>query len=142
MILDHNLYIFNRYACDFWMSLGINEFTAPLEPSEDETGFPEHCCLETEVYGAEPVMVSAQCLFKTTDRCRRDHPSSFLTDRKGKHFPVRAHCDFCYNVIYNSQPRHIGLKECRRLPAQLLRIRFSTETADQTKDILGQYLTD
>lgn len=142
MILDHNLYIFNRYACDFWMSLGINEFTAPLEPSEDETGFPEHCCLETEVYGAEPVMVSAQCLFKTADRCRRDHPSSFLTDRKGKYFPVRAHCDFCYNVIYNSQPRHIGLKECRRLPAQLLRIRFSTETADQTKDILGQYLTD
>ena len=144
MILDHNLYVFNHYACDFWKSCGVTEYTVPLEQDEDEPGFPAYDNLEMEVYGAEPVMVSAQCLFKTADTCRKTSPVSVLTDRKGKHFPVRAHCDFCYNVIYNSRPRRIikGPAAGLHRRAQLLRIRFSTETAAQVTDVLKQYMTD
>lgn len=144
MILDHNLYVFNQYASAFWKALGICEFTAPLELDEDEMMYFNCDKVEIEVYGAEPVMVSAQCLFKTADNCRKAFQISTLTDRKGEHFPVRAHCDFCYNVIYNSQRRKIPMRNNGHaaLKPYLMRIRFSTETAEETKDVLEYYLKD
>ena len=36
IILDHNLYVFNRYAKKFWNDLGISDFTAPLELNASE----------------------------------------------------------------------------------------------------------
>ena len=144
VILDHNLYVFNRHAVEFWNTLGVREFTAPLEMEPDEffRFGPEKA--EMEIYGAEPVMVSAQCLFKTAGGCRKDNPVSSLTDRKGKVFPARAHCDFCYNVIYNSRPRHIPAKHTvgTGSPAGLRRIRFSTESAEDIMNVLEEYLTD
>lgn len=144
MILDHNLYVFNSWAADFWKKQGIKEFTAPLEPDESELLYLECDDVEIEAYGAEPVMVSAQCLFKTADSCRKDSPLSTLTDRKGKRFPVRAHCDFCYNVIYNSRPRHTMREEIQGtgLKPHLLRIRFSTERPEEVMHILTRYLTE
>ena len=36
VILDHNLYVFNRYAKEFWKRQGVCQFTAPLELNESE----------------------------------------------------------------------------------------------------------
>ena len=144
VILDHNLYVCNRYAADFWKSLGIKDFTEPLEPEMQEPAVFGPDGAEVEIYGAAPVMVSAQCLFKTAEKCRKDFPVSMLTDRRGKHFPVCADCDFCYNVIYHSQPNHIPADTAADGPfhPRFLRIRFSTESPDRVTDILREYLTD
>ena len=139
IILDHNLYVFNRYAKKFWHNLGISEFTAPLELNADELS---RLCLndcEMEIYGRAPVMVSAQCLFKTSGKCTKRSEISCLKDRYSSIFPVRAYCDFCYNVIYNDRPTCLAddMNEIRRLNPALLRIRFSTETPDEVKEILA-----
>lgn len=139
IILDHNLYVFNRYAKKFWNDLGVSDFTAPLELNADELF---RLCLndcELEIYGRAPVMVSAQCLFKTSGKCRKQSDLSSITDRCSSSFPVRAYCDFCYNVIYNDRPTCIAddTDAIRRLAPRLLRIRFSTETPEQVKDVLA-----
>lgn len=139
IILDHNLYVFNRFAKKFWNALGISDFTAPLELNAGELS---RLCLsdcELEIYGRAPVMVSAQCLFKTSGKCRKQSDISSITDRCSSSFPVRAYCDFCYNVIYNDRPTCLAadVEEIRRLRPQLLRIRFSTETPDQVNDVLA-----
>ena len=139
IILDHNLYVFNRYAKNFWNDLGISDFTAPLELNASELSRLHLNDCELEIYGRSPVMVSAQCLFKTAGKCRKQSDVSCITDRCSSSFPVRAYCDFCYNVIYNDRPTCLAadVEEIRSLKPRLLRIRFSTETPDQVKAVLA-----
>lgn len=139
IILDHNLYVFNRYAKNFWNDLGISDFTAPLELNASELSRLHLNDCELEIYGRSPVMVSAQCLFKTSGKCRKQSDVSCITDRCSSSFPVRAYCDFCYNVIYNDRPTCLAadVEEIRSLKPRLLRIRFSTETPDQVKAVLA-----
>lgn len=139
IILDHNLYIFNRYAKKFWNELGISDFTAPLELNESELYRLCSDDCELEIYGRAPVMVSAQCLFKTSGTCGKPPYISCLTDRCSSSYPVRAYCDFCYNVIYNDHAACPAADpdKIRRLGPGLLRIRFSTETPDQVKEVLA-----
>ena len=131
--------MFNRYAKNFWNDLGISDFTAPLELNASELSRLHLNDCELEIYGRSPVMVSAQCLFKTAGKCRKQSDVSCITDRCSSSFPVRAYCDFCYNVIYNDRPTCLAadVEEIRSLKPRLLRIRFSTETPDQVKAVLA-----
>ena len=139
IILDHNLYVFNSYAAKFWWRLGADGFTAPLEADAGDISFLSGASLEYEVYGAAPVMVSAQCLFKTSGQCRRMPQSSGLKDRFGNIFPVRSYCDFCYNVIYDRRAERSGqdLAGNSGFRPYMRRIRFSTEKAEEVWKILG-----
>lgn len=142
IILDHNLYVYNHYAKIFWERLGVSDLTAPLELNVSDllqTGVARE--LEFEIYGAQPVMVSAQCLFKTSGRCSKNSDLSELTDRFGNQFPVRACCDFCYNVIYNKCPQFMQADNpsVRELKPSSLRIRFSTEIPETVKKVLDAY---
>ena len=138
VILDHNLYVFNKYAKKFWNRLGITEYTAPLELTGEELEQLGINDCELEIYGAAPVMVSAQCLFKTSGRCRKDYGFSLLTDRYGNRFPVKAFCGSCYNVIYNDRPLCLAKyrKDILRLNPGHLRIRFTTESEEEVTEIL------
>lgn len=139
IILDHNLYVFNSYAEKFWQRLGADGFTAPLEADAGEIACLSGASLEYEVYGAAPVMVSVQCLFKTSGQCRRMPQASGLKDRFGNIFPVQSNCDFCYNVIYDCRVKRSGqdLAENSGFRPYMRRIRFSTEKADEVRKILG-----
>ena len=139
VILDHNLYVFNRYAKAFWIEQGISHFTAPLELNEnelEELGM-EDC--EIVAYGALPVMLSAQCVRKTLSGCSKKPGGTVLTDRYKKKFKVENCCQFCYNIIYNSEPLYLG-KQVQRLgqlaPASL-RFQFSTETGKEMEELLA-----
>ncbi|HJA19575.1 MAG TPA: U32 family peptidase, partial [Candidatus Mediterraneibacter ornithocaccae] len=138
IILDHNLYVFNRYAKRFWNKLGVSEFTAPLELNSEELACLGLSDCELEIYGRAPVMVSAQCLFKTSGRCRRDYGLSGITDRCGSIYPVKAYCDSCYNVIHNDRPLCLAgeAPEIRLMNPRYLRIRFTTEAAGETAEVL------
>ena len=69
VILDHNLYVFNRYGKRFWREDGTAEFTAPLELNEGELSRRGISDAELIVYGHIPVMLSAQCLVNTASGC-------------------------------------------------------------------------
>ena len=56
------------------------------------------------VYGRIPVMTSTQCLKKSAGHCQKTPELFKVRDRKGKEFPVKNCCSYCYNVIYNSVP--------------------------------------
>ena len=87
---------------------GDVRLTTPLELNERELGVlgVEGC--ELPVYGYLPVMISAQCVKKTSSGCDGKPGVTVLTDRYKKKFKVENCCQFCYNIIYNSDPLFLG----------------------------------
>ena len=109
MVLDGNLYIWNRESVRFW-SGRVSEYYLPAECNAGEWrallpynggSFPRQ---SVQVYGRLPMMVSANCVKKTTGDCRKASGILMMKDRYGKLFPVYHDCISCYNVIYNSVP--------------------------------------
>lgn len=141
IVTDCNLYHFNRYAKKFWKQQGVSSFSAPLELNYKElkeVGIHEG---ELVVYGYAPMMVSAQCIQKTTSECTQKKGLLTITDRMNKKFQVKNHCDYCYNVIYNTLPLALfDQKELiRELSPKAIRLSFTIENRDEVKKILGLY---
>ena len=90
---------------------------------------------EMVLYGNLAVMISAQCVEKTTRGCRKKDGMTVLTDRYQNQFAVRNRCRECYNVIYNSAPLYLlDLKEeVRELAPKRVRLQFSVEDKKQTE---------
>lgn len=153
LILDHNLYVMNQAAKTFWNRRGVYEFTVPLELNRGEIGHLDAKHMEMLVYGYLPVMVTAQCMAKTVDRCQMQpgktgsRPAGEflaargirkLTDRYGNPFYVENRCRDCYNIIYNP----VGLclfdeKEAlEELCPSRLRLQFSVEDRQETRQVL------
>ncbi len=137
VILDHNLYVFNRQAKRFWKEQKVTSFTAPMELNEEELSRLDIRAAELVVYGRIPVMISAQCLVKTEQGCTHRPSCTMLTDRTQKRFPVKNHCGFCYNVIYNSDV--LSLFDQRKSWADMepagIRLQFTTETGSRTREV-------
>lgn len=140
VILDHNLYVFNRYAKKFWEKLGVSNFTAPFELNAWELAKLGLSRGELTVYGYFPVMLSAQCIAKSSGRCTKEPAVSMLTDRYGNTFPVKRQCSFCVNILYNTRPLYLGMhkEEIKNLSPDMLRLQFSFETEEITRQILTQ----
>jgi len=142
MILDYNMYTFNKEALAFWEDQKILQDTLPLELNERE--LRTRGCKNSEmlVYGYLPLMVTAGCLHKTMGQCRKKSEIWTLTDRYKKEFPVWNHCRYCYNTIYNAEPLSLlGNKaEVDRIAPKSLRLSFTIENADRIKEVIRQYL--
>ncbi|MDD3173490.1 MAG: DUF3656 domain-containing protein [Herbinix sp.] len=144
IILNYNLYIYNKEAKHFWNEKGITHFTAPVELNHQELKLlgMEDC--DMVVYGYLPLMVSAQCLFESTGdckKCRQNH-TGYLTDRLGKKFFVQTNCSGCYNMIYNGQALALHKQESEiiGLKPKNIRLDFSIETAAQMKQIIKTFI--
>lgn len=119
--------------------------TFPLElnarelAEEGKRFFKEGLRTELIVYGRIPMMVSAQCIRKTSLNCDKRPSLMFLGDRTGARLPVRNCCRFCYNVIFNSQPTVLYdlREELRKIPHETERFEFTTERPDEVKEILS-----
>lgn len=139
---DHSLYLWNRTSRDFWKEF-LNGFCLPLELTAAEQkvlldpAFPA----EKVVYGRIPMMVTANCIQRTTDQCRPEegHKVMDLTDRYHKKFPVLRNCVHCFNVIFNSVPLslHKDLGKWNGLVTP--RMDFTTETEDETLRVLEYF---
>lgn len=141
VILDHNLYVFNQSAKQFWDSCGVQAFTAPVELNKAELERLMIERAELPVYGRLPVMVSAQCVEKTTSGCTKTPGITVVKDRYQKDFPVNRCCRFCYNVMYHTEPLFLlDLKEeiCGLSPAGI-RLMFTQESGLETRRILDMY---
>lgn len=136
-IPDYNMYTYNRYAEEFWKERGIAQTTASLELNDRELAVRGCKNSEILVYGHLPMMVSAQCVRKNVDKCRKQSGFLYLKDRKGKRFPVKNSCSFCYNVIYNHVPLALfgNKKELDALAPASLRLSFTIEPPEKAAGI-------
>lgn len=139
---DHSLYLWNHESRDF-LGEYLDGFCLPLEltaPEQKillEPSFPA----EKIIYGRIPMMITANCVARTTDRCHREEGicATELVDRYHKHFPVVCNCTHCYNVIYNCVPLSLH-KDMEKWQNRVTgRLSFTTESEEETAEILEYY---
>ena len=141
IVTDHNLYEFNTYAKAFWNERQVESHTAALELNYRELNDVGLENSELIVYGYLPMMVSAQCIQKTTGGCIKQKGRLSFTDRYQKSFTVKNLCDYCYNIIYNTAPLVLldQWDEIKALNPKSLRLHFTIENAEQTRKMLSLY---
>lgn len=140
-ILDEGMYTWNHFAMTELSALGADIFTAPYELSLKELEDRWLSYTEIVAYGNYPLMVSNNCLRKTTGKCvkEKDEYGIYrLKDRKNASFPVVNCCRYCYNIIYNSVPTWL-LDEEGIQRAPYIRLSFTTESRLEMKNILDRY---
>ncbi len=141
IVTDYSLYQFNRISKTFWLEKGVESTTAPLELNYKEladVGLEES---ELVIYGHYPMMISAQCIQKTTKGCTKMRGRLSFVDRYQKTFQVKNQCDACYNVIYNTAPVVLTdqKKEILELAPKALRLHFTVENKKKVQEILSLY---
>ncbi len=140
---DFMLYHWNKSAIRFLDGFR-DEFTYPLELSLREIKELDNREGMYVVYGRTPMMVSANCIRKTTGECRQNANSfaQTLKDRYRKELPVYANCVHCYNVIFNAVPMSLHKDFSQLLKNNITRFRldFTDESPKETIEITEYYL--
>ena len=64
-----------------------------------------------------------------------------MTDRKNKEFTVKNCCDYCYNIIYNTEPLNLldQKEEISTLSPKVLRLHFTLEKKEEAEKILKSF---
>ena len=146
-VLDGTVYCWNRETVSLLKDLGAARLTLPWELNSRQarpvSGQAERVQLPVEipVYGRIPMMVSAQCIRKTTLGCSGKNGQMELKDRTGARMAVKNRCAFCYNTIYNSAPLSLLGNESgvAKLDPAVLRLNFTTETGEETAQIIRAF---
>ena len=141
IVTDYSLYQFNGYAKQFWVNEQVESFTAPLELNYKELKEVGLENSELVVYGHFPMMVSAQCITKTTKGCQKQPGTMTFKDRYQKEFTAKCNCDYCYNVIYNTAPVLLTDQktEIQELAPKALRLHFTIEDKAKVNEVLCLY---
>ncbi len=142
ILLDYNVYTMNKESFNFWNKLDANYFTSPIELNYKELKGLNLTKSEIIVYGHIPVMISAQCLLKTVNKCKVNYKNLYLTDRYNKKFYVKNLCNHCLNIIYNGQPVVLlnNLKEVMDLNPSGIRLNFTIEDKESISEIIKTYI--
>ncbi len=150
-IFDYTCYGYNTEAVSMLLELGAEELTYPIELTYRECMSLRHEVRSSEserisevpyevlVYGHLPMMVSANCIQRTSDRCDHKNRILALRDRMQKDMPVRCYCKYCYNQIFNAEPLVLYdlESEVRSLEPECVRYDFTVESGRQVIDILA-----
>ncbi|MDE6212676.1 MAG: U32 family peptidase [Lachnospiraceae bacterium] len=146
IIADAGLYCFNGEAAAF-LGTYCKEITLPYELNAGEASHLTKAArgqglqVNQIAYSRIPMMITANCLQKTGERCLSGNERGrtlSLKDRQGMLFPVVLNCEHCYNVIYNAVPYslHTAKRELERIGASALRYDFALEDGIQCQKIL------
>lgn len=141
MVFDSGMYVMNHLAMHEMMKLGAARLTLPLELNGRELEALGCRYQELIAYGYLPAMVSAQCIRRTVGGCGKTPELLWMKDRTGKELPVKNHCRFCYNTVYNPTPLSLlGLERTvEKLEPAVLRLQFTIETPQQVKAVMDAY---
>lgn len=138
---DYSLYEYSNMAIQGFERLSVSYYTLPVELNLKELKQIDCTNGEMILYGYQPVMMSAQCVYKNTSVCDRKKRACYLKDRYGKLFPVKNQCQDCYNIIYNISPlslfHHLG--EIQSLQPSGFRLSFTIENETEIESILNYY---
>ncbi len=142
IVADVFLYAYNNEAYDFYKENGVDKTTVPIELNGRELIKRGIKGEELIVYGRSPVMVSANCTYKTLYGCdSHTGEGMYLTDRKNEKLFVNRICKECTNVIYNSVVTCITDEEALfdEIRPSSVRFCFTDEDGDEIKRILDRY---
>lgn len=143
IICDYTMYICNSNSA-LWTSMEAQGFCYPVELNKNELMHIEvsdKLFKEQLVYSYLPLMVTANCLKKTTDRCGQKNTLETIYDRYQKAFISKSNCLLCYSELYNCVPMslHKYLKDMRH-KVDAFRMDFTIEDSKNTKQILDLYM--
>ncbi len=145
MVLDAGLYLWNRESIRFWTGR-VAEYYLPVECNAGEWKSlsiydgGRYPVQSVQVYGRLPMMISANCIKKTSGVCEKDSGIVMMEDRYGTLFPVYHDCMSCYNVIYNSVPLSLhGMFQGKKRNMQNYRIDFTTENSKETSAVIRYF---
>lgn len=142
MIFDYTMYIWNSGSA-LWAKEDATGFCYPVELNKNELhqiDVPQNLWKEQLVYSYLPLMVTANCLKKTTDRCGQKNPIDELYDRYQKAFFSKSNCLLCYSEIYNCVPLslHKYFMEMKH-KVDAFRLDFTIEDFKVTETVLDMY---
>ena len=136
-VFDYNVYVWNDATKSYYKDLGITS-TVPVELNEAELIDRGVDGEEFIAYGFIPMMISANCAFKTLDRCEKNNDRYALSDKINNEFTVRCNCTHCYNVMYNCKATSLFKykDDIEKLNPKSIRISFTNESAKLTNQVL------
>lgn len=134
---DHCLYTYSNKAKVAFLNLGLQGDTLPLELNQKELRHRNLTKSEMIVYGYLPLMTSVHCVHKNLLGCDKKRQIHYLKDRLSVEFPVKNHCQECYNTIYNSKPLCLFrfFDTIAGMGISSIRLSFTTETTEQVQKI-------
>ena len=160
VVSDYSVYTWNKEAamelidCNKQDGFRLEEVTVPYElnfgEARDMAGELKKTVdipVSYNLYGHMPMMVSAGCIKKTTDRCSgRVHElyteNTTIIDRLGNVLPVTCNCRHCYNVIWNVHPTSLHGRMGKIMNEKSFdhyRIDFTIESAKRCGEVLDYY---
>ncbi len=150
IIFDSHIYTFNNYSYEYYKDLGAKLLTASYEHNLKDLKAMEKKLMEVNVYGYIPVMQSANCIMKTTSKCKTNFNNktelsvNILKDRLGNEFKYICNCRYCYNIIYNNVPLSISdeILTLSNYGFRKFRLNFTIESANETRKVLELYFND
>lgn len=142
LVFDASLYTWNRRAVQVMNEAHAVRITVPSELNGRELRERGLLGQELLVYGRLPMMVTAQCIQKTVQGCKKQRGEWVLKDRMGKEMPVKNRCRFCYNTIYNASPLSLLGQErlVEELQPGVLRLHFTNETPKEVEKLLAAFI--
>lgn len=136
---DTGFYMWNTESVRAWKQQ-LNGFCMPLElkSGEQRILLEEGLTCEKIFYGRIPMMITANCLAKTTEGCKKgtNETEMLLIDRYQKRFPVALNCLHCMNIIYNTVPLSLHNEWSRWKASVHMRLDFSVEGEKEVQEIL------
>ena len=141
IIGDIHIYALNKEAAFKYNEMSLSTLTVPVELNKKEILKRNISGEELLAYGYIPMMISAQCVNRTTNGCDKENKFLTLRDRKGANFTAVNHCDDCFNMIYNNVPLslHNDLEFARRINAEGVRLSFTIEDINRTSEVTRLY---
>jgi putative protease len=88
-------------------------------------------------YGRQELMLTRNCPVKNGKTCKQCNRQSFLTDRKGVHFPVR--CSNGCSVIFNSVPLYMADRREDIINTDFEMLYFTVEDNNEVKKVITDY---
>lgn len=147
ILCDSGLYCYNK-ASFLFIRKAIDDscdihFVMPRELQINELQDIADNGLCMTLYEYQPVMLTANCIKKTSGYCDHKNRLHKIRDDKGNIFYEQAFCERCYNVIYNGVPFHIIDKchadEFNKLHSGGYHIRFTIESGEDIMKVLTDY---
>lgn len=147
-IMDASIYTWNTRSALLMTDLVASAITMPWELNSREMGPVVSACRrmcipgELIIYGRAPMMISAQCITKTVEKCSKKRGILWMKDRTGAMLPVKNHCSFCYNTIYNPSPVSLLGSESllKRMGIERVRLQFTVEGPEEEERILDAFI--
>lgn len=143
IVYASSLYAYNNVAIDE-IYTGNEIFEIPKELNQYEFDRLAVVSREFIIYEHQQVMLSSQCVKKTTDKCSKDYSLGRIIDDKGNAFYYQTLCDECCNIIYNGVPYcNIDIVDDSFVldkQIEYLKINFTVETEDIVRKLMNLFV--